>query len=227
MAPRRDLLSPRDYDDDAESLRSPLSEQDSDSEDDEFLAQSRTTLELSQHDRAVLEDEEETEKLLTRSGPTHDIRRIFSPNRSNIRIGKKEEARRQRRKEKRDARKALREKRHGYGDEEMYEMEEGHPGDDSSLLGSSSELDERIQERYADAQVCYDYHMILSLATLTLCRTARPSPGGNLLSYSPLSSSCFSFSFSGRTKLPPVSANLTLRNLYFPTEPLCLRLRLS
>lgn len=180
MAPRRDLLSPRDYDDDAESLRSPLSEQDSDSEDDEFLARSRTTLELSQHDRAVLDDEEETEKLLTRSGPTHDIRRIFSPNRSNIRIGKREEARRQRRQEKRDARKARREKRHGYGDDEMYEMEEGHPGDDSSLLSSSSsELDERIKERYAHVQVCCNYHLILSLAALTLFRMARLSPGEN------------------------------------------------
>ncbi|KAL4786265.1 alkaline-phosphatase-like protein [Aspergillus varians] len=151
MPSRRDLLSPRDYDDDAESLRSPLSEQESDSEDDEFLARSRTTLELAEHDRAVLDDEEETEKLLTRSGPTHDLRRLFSPNRSNVRIGKKEEARRQRRKEKKDARRARREQRHAHGDEEMYEMEEGHPGDESSLLStSSSELDERIKERYAD-----------------------------------------------------------------------------
>ncbi|RDW74589.1 alkaline phosphatase family protein [Aspergillus mulundensis] len=152
MSSRRDLLSPRDYDEDAESLRSPLSDQDSDSEDDEFLARSRTTLELAEHDRTVLDDEEELEKLLTRSGPTHDIRRIFSPNRSNVRIGKKEEARRQRRRKERAARKARREKRHG-DDEEMYEMEEGHPGDESSLLSSSSsDSDERIKEQYADIQ---------------------------------------------------------------------------
>ncbi|KAL4900693.1 hypothetical protein BDW74DRAFT_182527 [Aspergillus multicolor] len=152
MSSRRDLLSPRDYDEDAESLRSPLSEQDSDSEDDEFLARSRTTLELAEHDRTVLDDEEELEKLLTRSGPSHDIRRIFSPNRSNVRIGKKEEARRLRRKKERAARKARREKRHG-DDEEMYEMEEGHPGDESSLLStSSSDSDERIKEQYADIQ---------------------------------------------------------------------------
>ncbi|KAL4920804.1 alkaline-phosphatase-like protein [Aspergillus aurantiobrunneus] len=150
MPSRRDLLSPRGYDDDAESLRSPLSEQDSDSEDDQFL--SRSTLELAEHDRTVLDDEEETEKLLTRSGPTHDLRRLFSPNRSNVRIGKKE-ARRQRRKEKRDARKARRERRHSHDDEEMYEMEEGHPGDESSLLStSSSELDERVKKQYTDVQ---------------------------------------------------------------------------
>ncbi|KAL4927065.1 alkaline phosphatase family protein [Aspergillus undulatus] len=153
MPSKRELLSPRDYDDDAESLRSPHSEQDSDSEDDEFLARSRTTLELAEHDRTVLDDEEELEKLLTRSGPTHDIRRLFSPNRSNVRIGKREEARRQRRKEKRDARRARREKRHDLDDEEMYEMEEGHPGDETSLLSaSSSDLDERIKEQYADIQ---------------------------------------------------------------------------
>ncbi|KAL5338879.1 alkaline-phosphatase-like protein [Aspergillus crustosus] len=153
MSSRRDLLSPRDYDDDAESLRSPHSEQDSDSEDDNFLARSRTTLELAEHDRTVLDDEEETEKLLTRTGPTHGLRRLFSPNRSNVRIGRKEEARRQRQKERREARKARREKRHGHGAPEMYEMEEGHRDDESSLLSaSSSDLDERIKEQYADIQ---------------------------------------------------------------------------
>ncbi|KAL4885245.1 nucleotide pyrophosphatase family protein [Aspergillus karnatakaensis] len=152
MSSRRDLLSPRDYDDDAESLRSPLSEQESDSEDDKFLARSRTTLELAEHDRTVLDDEEETEKLLTRTGPTHGLRRLFSPNRTNVKIGKKEEARRQRRKERREARKARREKRHGDG-EEMYEMEEGHRDDESSLLSaSSSDLDERLKEQYAVVQ---------------------------------------------------------------------------
>ncbi|KAJ0427212.1 alkaline-phosphatase-like protein [Aspergillus carlsbadensis] len=154
MSSRRNLLSPRDYDEDAESLHSPLSEQDSDSEDDDFLANSRNTLELSQHDRTVLDDEDETEKLLTRTGPTHGLRRLFSPNRSNVRIGKKEEARRQRQKERKDARRARREKRHGHDEgNEMYEMEEGHRDDESSLLSSSSsELDERVKEQYADLQ---------------------------------------------------------------------------
>ncbi|KAL3474832.1 alkaline-phosphatase-like protein [Aspergillus californicus] len=154
MPSRRDrsLLSPLGYDDDAESLRSPLSEQDSDSEDDDFLARSRTTLELAEYDRTVLEDEDETEKLLTRSGPTHDIRRLFSPNRSNVRIGKKEEAKRQRKKE-RDSRKARHEMRQRYGEDEMYEMEEGHRDDESSLLSaSSSDLGEPVEEQYADIQ---------------------------------------------------------------------------
>ncbi|KKK19005.1 hypothetical protein P175DRAFT_0440023 [Aspergillus ochraceoroseus IBT 24754] len=152
MPSRRDhsLLSPGDYDEDAESLRSP-SEQDSDSEDDAFLRNSRTTLELAQHDRSVLDDEEETEKLLTRTGPTHGLRRIFSPSSSSVRIGKKELRRQQQRKERREARRARREKRKG-SEEEMYEMEEGHREDEASLLrAASSDLDERVKQ-YADLQ---------------------------------------------------------------------------
>ncbi|PYH90466.1 nucleotide pyrophosphatase family protein [Aspergillus ellipticus CBS 707.79] len=136
--PTSALLSPGDYDDDAESLRSP-SEQDSDSEDDEFLRNSRTTLELAEHDRGVLDDEEETEKLLTRSGPTHGLRRIFSPNSSSVKIGKQE------RKRLRRARKEARRDRHAKARESgeiMYEMEEGHRDDERSLLSaSSSDLD--------------------------------------------------------------------------------------
>ncbi|PYI09658.1 nucleotide pyrophosphatase family protein [Aspergillus sclerotiicarbonarius CBS 121057] len=146
--PTSSLLSPGDYDEDAESLRSP-SEQDSDSEDDEFLRNSRTTLELAEHDRTVLDDEEEREKLLTRSGPTHGLRRIFSPSSSSIRIGKQE--RRRQRQARREARKA----RHGRKRESaeiMFEMEEGHRDDERSLLSaSSSDLDTRAKE-YAYVQ---------------------------------------------------------------------------
>ncbi|PYI28720.1 nucleotide pyrophosphatase family protein [Aspergillus indologenus CBS 114.80] len=138
------LLSPGGYDEDAESLRSP-SEQDSDSEDDEFLRRSRTTLELAEHDRTVLDDEEETEKLLTRSGPTHGLRRIFSPNSSSVRIGKQE-----RRRQRRQARKDARRGRLGNSRESaemLFEMEEGHPDDESSLLSSSSsDLDRRLKD---------------------------------------------------------------------------------
>ncbi|KAG2420275.1 hypothetical protein HFD88_005076 [Aspergillus terreus] len=142
--PSQSLLSPGDYDEDAESLRSP-SEQDSDSEDDEFLRNSRTTLELAEHDRTVLDDEEETEKLLTRAGPTHGIRRLFSPNRSSVRIGKQD--RRQRRRERRNSRRGRRGKLED-SDDVMFEMEEGHREDESSLLSSSSsDLDARVREK--------------------------------------------------------------------------------
>lgn len=128
------LLSPSHYDNDAASLRSP-SEQDSDSEDDEFLRHPRSTLELAQHDRSVLEEEDEMEKLLTRRGPAHGLRRIFSPNGSSVRIGKKE-----RRRARREARQARRERVSEEG-ELMYEMEEGFRDDDSLMSWSSSDTD--------------------------------------------------------------------------------------
>lgn len=139
------LLSPGDYDEDAESLRSP-SEQDSDSEDDEFLRHPRTTLELAEHDRTVLDDEEETEKLLTRKGPAHGLRRIFSPSSSGVKIGKRE--RRERRKARKNARKE-RQKLSESG-ELMYEMEEGHREDRSLLSSSSSDLGQAIKEKYTE-----------------------------------------------------------------------------
>lgn len=90
------LLSPAGYDDDASSLRS-LSEQDSDSEDDEFLRNSRSTLELTEHDRSVLEEEEERVKLLTRGGAGNGLRRIFTSSpQGSVRIGKKDRRRRRR-----------------------------------------------------------------------------------------------------------------------------------
>ncbi|KAJ5183861.1 hypothetical protein N7492_001477 [Penicillium capsulatum] len=125
------LLSPAGYDGDAASLRSP-SEQDSDSEDDELLRHPRSTLELNQHDKAVLEDEDELEKLLTRQGPAHGLRRMLSPNRSNVRIGKRE-----RRRSRRGERESRRERVSEDG-ELMYELEEGIGDDAVSLLSDSS-----------------------------------------------------------------------------------------
>lgn len=132
------LLSPAAYDEDVASLRS-LSEQDSDSEDDELLRRSRSTLELAEHDRSVLEEEEETEKLLVRTGPAVGLRRIFSPTSGTVRIGKRERRKQRRRSE--------REKGRGKPYQEgdlMFEMEEGFRGDDStqsSTRASSLELD--------------------------------------------------------------------------------------
>ncbi|KAJ5081211.1 pyrophosphatase/phosphodiesterase [Penicillium angulare] len=130
-----ELLSPSHYDNDAASLRSP-SEQDSDSEDDEFLRHPRSTLELAKHDQSVLEDEDELEKLLTRRGPAHGLRRMFSPNGSSVRIGKKE-----RRRARKEARLSRRERVSEEG-ELMYEMEEGFGDDESLMSGSSTDLDD-------------------------------------------------------------------------------------
>ncbi|CAG8941104.1 unnamed protein product [Penicillium salamii] len=134
------LLSPANYDNDASSLRSP-SEQDSDSDDDALLHQNRSTMELAEHDRAVLEDEEELEKLLTRRGAGQGIRRIFSPLDRSVTIGKKKKERRPRRGSRRE--------RVSEDGELMYEMEEGI-GDDNASLLSGSTLDTDEKEDYAD-----------------------------------------------------------------------------
>ncbi|KUL89688.1 hypothetical protein ZTR_00478 [Talaromyces verruculosus] len=122
-----DLLSPSAYDDDVASPRS-LSEQDSDSEDDEFLRANRSSKELARHDKTVLEEEEEMEKLLVRSGPADGLRRIFSPTSGPVRIGKRDRSRRRERK------RSIQGKPHQEGDL-MFEMEEGFRdfSDDDSI----------------------------------------------------------------------------------------------
>ncbi|CAG7964605.1 unnamed protein product [Penicillium nalgiovense] len=134
------LLSPGNYDNDASSLRSP-SEQDSDSDDDALLGQNRSTLEIAEHDRAVLEAEEELENLLIRRGTGNGLRRIFSPNGSSVKIGKTKKERRQRRGSRRE--------RISEDGELMYEMEEGIGDDNASLLsGSSLDLDQKGEYTY-------------------------------------------------------------------------------
>lgn len=136
------LLSPANYDGDSSSLRS-LSDQDSDSEDDEFLNQTRSTTELANHDRTVLDDEDETEKLLTRQGPVQGLRRILSPYGSRVKIGKNK--RRQQR--RREARKARRERVSEEG-ELMYEMEEGLVDDDASSITDSFDSEPKNDHPY-------------------------------------------------------------------------------
>ena len=142
----RHFLSPAHYDDDAASLRS-ASDQESDSEDDEVLQGARSSREIAEHDRLVLKEEEEREKLLTEGDSAgKGLRRIFSGSHSNgsrVKIGKQE-----RRRQRRQDRKAARRRRMGKDDEEgvlMYEMEEGGTHDDVSSASSndSSDLDRR------------------------------------------------------------------------------------
>lgn len=145
-ASTRDFLSPAHYDDDAASLRS-ASDQESDSEDDEVLQGARSSLEIAEHDRSVLKEEEEREKLLTEADSAgKGLRRIFSGshgNGSKVKIGKQEQ-----RRQRRQDRKAARRRRRGKNDEEgelMYEMEEGGLHDDVSSGSSndSSDIDRR------------------------------------------------------------------------------------
>lgn len=162
MQPRREsvsnsLLSPRINDDDESSLRS-LSDQDSDSEDDEFIQANHSSLELAKHDRQVLEEEEEMEKLLTRSGPADGLRRIFSSKQDkfeqrSVRIGKRE-----RRRRRREERLASQRGHKGKSDEEgilLHEMEEGEFKDDTSSLSStpSSVIDRAELDNHSYSKV--------------------------------------------------------------------------
>lgn len=134
--PSPNLLSPTPRDDDAASLRS-LSEQESDSEDDEVLRAARSTLEIARHDRTVLEEEEETEKLLVRKqSPAAKLRRIFSPSLGPVRIGKKE---RRRRRREAEAFGHPRGRNGPYREGDlMFEVEEGVADEDSDVSSLSS-----------------------------------------------------------------------------------------
>ncbi|EEP76528.1 conserved hypothetical protein [Uncinocarpus reesii 1704] len=115
------------------------------SSDDQLLQASRSTLELAEHDRTVLEEEEELERLLTRR--THQgsgLTKIFGvahDTGSSVRIGRREKRKRRKRKQGQSQSRQNR-----GGDEEgelMYEMEEGdafgkEEDDRLSLLSSSS-----------------------------------------------------------------------------------------
>ncbi|OAL65795.1 type I phosphodiesterase/nucleotide pyrophosphatase [Trichophyton rubrum] len=135
------LLSPGGYDEDATTIRA-LSDQESDSEDDQLMEASRSTLDLVQHDRTVLEEEEERERLLIRakSSPTDGLRRIFGANPHDngsfsVKIGKRDRSRRRRRElaamtsDRRRRRSSAQSNNDtmnlGEDDELMYEMEEG------------------------------------------------------------------------------------------------------
>lgn len=161
------LLSPGGYDDDASPIRA-LSDQESDSEDDQLMEASRSTLDLVQHDRTVLEEEEERERLLIRakSSPTDGLRRIFgaTPHDNgsfSVKIGKRDRRRRRnesamtrdRRRRRSSAQSNNDAMNIGEEDELMYEMEEGvckaiESDDDSRSMSTISsisiDLDPRV-----------------------------------------------------------------------------------
>ncbi|TVY61502.1 putative pyrophosphatase/phosphodiesterase [Fusarium oxysporum f. sp. cubense] len=155
------FLSPVAYDDDASSLHS-RSDQDTDTDDDELISRARNSRELRAHDRIVLMEEEDIDRLVTDSrqkkererrgsglavpniGKMFGRRGSSSGNRSinssaeNLVIEKRK-TRRQRRQKKRE--KLVEHAQHGEDGELMYEMEEGGMKEGSST-GESSERDD-------------------------------------------------------------------------------------
>jgi predicted AlkP superfamily pyrophosphatase or phosphodiesterase len=166
--PNRDgsFLSPTHYDDDASSIHSERSDQDTDSEDDEVLMAARTSADIREHDRSVLLEEEERDRLLEENqrrgrrgsalampGP---LKKLFSKSTTDLSIpgsgsgdtvgdeeGDGKRGKRRRRRERRSKRKErlMSEAAHGEDGHLMYEMEEGGMKEGSST-GSSTETEE-------------------------------------------------------------------------------------
>lgn len=122
--------------------------------DDEVMPEAHTSLELAKYDLAVLEEEEEREKLLvTQSSGEGPLGIIDGGNNrgSQVRVG---------RRERRRKRKATKRRIRGRDDEQgelMYEMEEGGQKDEASSesSGSSSELDRQKFHDVFTGRVCH------------------------------------------------------------------------
>ncbi|UNI13798.1 hypothetical protein JDV02_000505 [Purpureocillium takamizusanense] len=171
------LLSPIAYDDDASSILS-RSDQDTDSEDDQLQQRARNSRELLAHDRIVLMEEDDVDRLVTTSRRQQERQRrgsnlavpnpfkIFGqrPSQPNMPAAassteslvlEKRSLRRERRKQKREQ--LLEHAQHGEDGGLMYEMEEGGMRDGSSTGDTteredSDEVDRRRLNMMASAK---------------------------------------------------------------------------
>lgn len=159
------LLSPRNYDDDAASIHSERSDQDTDSEDDEVLMGARSSADIRAHDRGVLLEEEERDRLLEESrrrgrrgsalAMLGSLKKSFTKSQTDLRLASfasqedfmnekkalksgKGQKRRERRRRKKEH--LLHDAEQGEDGELMYEMEEGGLKD-GSATGSSSDAE--------------------------------------------------------------------------------------
>lgn len=158
------FLSPANYDDDASSVHSEhRSDQDTDSEDDEVLLGARSSAEIRAHDRNVLLEEEERDRLLLSaknkrrgSGLEEFVGRIFKGKKSGAGDeevideksftdgnGRGKTDRRRNRRERRRSRKEklMEDAEHGEDGQLMLSMEGGELKE-GSITGDSSESEE-------------------------------------------------------------------------------------
>ncbi|RDW66947.1 phosphodiest-domain-containing protein [Coleophoma crateriformis] len=158
------LLSPSQYDDDASSIHSERSDQDTDSEDDEVMMRARSSAEIREHDRTVLLDEEERDRLLQENRRRQErrgsgismpkpLKNLFAKSYTDLpspnfaegegeAIGSGKRARRKQRRARRQRKKErlMSDASHGEDGVLMYEMEEGGMKE-GSTTGESSETD--------------------------------------------------------------------------------------
>lgn len=161
------FLSPSHYDDDASSIHSAeRSDQDTDSEDDEVLMGARTSADIRAHDRSVLLEEEERDRLLEesrrkgrRGSALEPLKKLFAGRNGNYVDseagfnskeelveekgsggGKRERRRRRRERRSRKKERLMNKAEHGEDGELMYEMEQGGLKA-GSTTGDSSETE--------------------------------------------------------------------------------------
>lgn len=125
--------------------------------DDDTADGPRTSTDIRQHDRSIIEGEEEVEKLLAGKDESSGLKKMFRRKDSSgneVKISDKE--RRQYKKEaRREARHSRKKKRKEEESELMYEMEEGGPKDSSDSSGNSSEIDrEKLGDVHTSRAVC-------------------------------------------------------------------------
>ena len=162
------LLSPHPYDDDAASIHSERSDQDTDSEDDEVLQGARSSADIRAHDRSVLLEEEERDRLLEESrkrgrrgsaqalAMVGGMKKLFAKSYTELPgasqsleekvdghgsgEGKRERRRQRRARRQRKKERLMADAEHGEDGELMYEMEEGGMKE-GSTTGDSSETE--------------------------------------------------------------------------------------
>lgn len=129
-----------------------------DTDSDEEAAAARTSTDRRQHDRSIIEKEEEAEQLLAGQKVQNAGQAFFrrqDRDANQVRISNKE-----RRRYKQEARRHRRGQEKGEESELMYEMEEGAHRDGSESSGNSSELDRRKLEEIRPQKVAYIQHLI-------------------------------------------------------------------
>lgn len=121
----------------------PASDEDTQSLDGEEYDDGRSSAEISPGDRVILEEEEERETLLTGGSVAGPFQRLFSGDHNGS--GQAKLGKREKRRMKKEARRARKRRIRGEDSELMYEMEEGGRRSDSdSSLNSSEEDKERL-----------------------------------------------------------------------------------
>ena len=150
-AEKSSFLAPTHYDDDARSVHS---DQNSEDEDESIFRHDHTSFELAEYDRAMLLEEEERERLLTKSTSAGALRSIFSgghDNSSNVRLGKSEQGKQRRRNRK--VRKRRKKRSTDEEGELMFEMDEGGRINDKSSESSRSSIE--IEKSILKTKVCW------------------------------------------------------------------------